>query len=202
MAATSAQDNFAKWAKIRREHDRALARHDELGMYKKSNHLFFFSFSGVQEVGRPAPLKRGYMMFKRVDGALTILTSPAAKNNSFQSKFNSYASATRWVSTNGLRLFLQFWHARTAVFRLPAGGWVPGWLEWVVGLPRAQGKGGVSVQVWGWVCVVVISLVSEGVVWVLGQLVKVRQTKGEEIKMGGVSTGGGGAQDREAKKSQ
>jgi CHD5-like protein len=31
MAATSAQDNFAKWAKIRREHDRALQRHDEIG---------------------------------------------------------------------------------------------------------------------------------------------------------------------------
>ncbi|ERF76151.1 hypothetical protein EPUS_01485 [Endocarpon pusillum Z07020] len=73
MAATSAQDNFARWAKIRREHDKALARHDEL----------------------------------------------AATNNSFRSKFNTYASATRWISTNGLRLFLQFWHARTAVFRLP-----------------------------------------------------------------------------------
>lgn len=82
-------------------------------------------------------------------------------------------------------------------------------MEWVVGLPRAQGRGAVSVQVWGWACVVVISLVSEGVVWVLGELVRVREGKkvgrrgeGEGMKMGTVNTGGGGAQEREAKKSQ
>jgi len=40
---------------------------------------------------------------------------------------------------------------------------VPGWVEWGAGWPRAQGRGGVSVQVWGWVCVVVISLVGEAV---------------------------------------
>lgn len=143
-----------------------------------------------------------YVPFSMGKGAYDICFPAAARNNSFRSKFNSYASATRWVSTNGLRLFLQFWHARTAVFRLPAGGWVPGWVEWAVGLPRAQGRGGVSVQVWGWVCVVVISLVSEAVVWVLGELVRVRERKGDEVKMGGVGAGGGGARGREAKKSQ
>lgn len=29
MNATSSQDEFAKWAKIRRNHDKALARYDE-----------------------------------------------------------------------------------------------------------------------------------------------------------------------------
>lgn len=92
---------------------------------------------------------------------------------------------------------------------MPPGGWVPQWVEWVVGLPRAQGRGAVSVQVWGWVCVVMISLVSEGVVWVLGELVRMREGekvdrrgKGEGMKMGTVHTGGSGAQEREAKRSQ
>ncbi len=66
-----------------------------------------------------------------------------------------------------------------------------------------QGKGGVSVQVWGWVCVVVISLVSEGCVWVLGELVRTREKKGKEgMGMGSVNAGGGGAQQKETKKGQ
>lgn len=159
MASTSAQDNFAKWAKIRREHDRALQNHDEI----------------------------------------------AAKSSSFRSQFNTYASSARWISTNGLRMFLQFWYARTPVFRLPGAerGWVPGWVEWVVGFPRAQGKGGVSVQVWGSVCVVVIGLVSEGLVWAVEEVVRLRgegMGKAEGMKMG--SNGGDGVEGNAEKKSQ
>lgn len=32
MNAVSAQDEFSKWAKIRREHDKMLAEHDKKGM--------------------------------------------------------------------------------------------------------------------------------------------------------------------------
>jgi tail-anchored protein insertion receptor len=32
MAAISAQDDFARWAKIRRQHDKALAEYDKTGM--------------------------------------------------------------------------------------------------------------------------------------------------------------------------
>jgi hypothetical protein len=32
MAAISAQDDFARWAKIRRHHDKALAEYDKTGM--------------------------------------------------------------------------------------------------------------------------------------------------------------------------
>jgi CHD5-like protein len=44
MAATSAQDNFSKWAKIRRKHDSTLQKHDEIGrlllplMHNQRNH--------------------------------------------------------------------------------------------------------------------------------------------------------------------
>ena len=107
-----------------------------------------------------------------------------AKATSFKSRFITYAAVVRWLATNGLRLFIQFWYARTAVFRLPisafsstdgdaatgarlanfAGGkgWAPRLVEWIVGFPRVKERGGVSVQVWGWVCVVVVGLLSDG----------------------------------------
>ena len=31
MNSTSSQDEFAKWAKLRRQHDKAVARYDEQG---------------------------------------------------------------------------------------------------------------------------------------------------------------------------
>jgi hypothetical protein len=33
LAATSAQDDFAKWAKLRRQHDKAVAEYDKVGTY-------------------------------------------------------------------------------------------------------------------------------------------------------------------------
>lgn len=83
---------------------------------------------------------------------------------------------------------------------------MPGVVEWVVGFPRAQGKGGVSVQVWGWVCVVVLGVVGEGFVWVGGgEWVRLKGEKkgmGEGMKMAGVGGGGGRQGEKEGKKSQ
>lgn len=31
MAAISAQDNFAQWAKVRRQHDKALSEYEKIG---------------------------------------------------------------------------------------------------------------------------------------------------------------------------
>ena len=79
----------------------------------------------------------------------------------------TYASGARWLSINGLRLAIQFWYSRTAAFRVPPG-WIPGAFAWVVGFPglkndqrvtNSEDRGtGVSVLVWGWVCVVVIGI--------------------------------------------
>lgn len=35
MSATSAQDDFAKWARLRREHDKAKAKYEENGTYSR-----------------------------------------------------------------------------------------------------------------------------------------------------------------------
>jgi tail-anchored protein insertion receptor len=33
LAAISAQDDFARWAKLRRQHDKAMEEHDKKGMH-------------------------------------------------------------------------------------------------------------------------------------------------------------------------
>lgn len=51
MSAVSAQDEFSKWAKIRRQHDKALAEHDKKGAscpnsvtFSRMNNMSLLSF--------------------------------------------------------------------------------------------------------------------------------------------------------------
>ena len=46
MNATSAQDDFAKWAKLRRQHDKAVAEYEEKCIYSQALHL-------LQKIKRP-----------------------------------------------------------------------------------------------------------------------------------------------------
>ncbi|KAK5145069.1 hypothetical protein LTR04_001405 [Oleoguttula sp. CCFEE 6159] len=115
MNGISAQDDFARWAKIRRQHDKAVAEHDK-------------SASALQ----------------------------ASK-----SRFDNAVTSFRWLSTNGLRFFLQYWYARTPLFWLPQG-WVPGYVEWILSFPRAP-IGSISIQVWGIACASVVKIVGEAV---------------------------------------
>jgi len=139
MAATSSQDEFAKWARLRRQHDKAMAEYDE----------------------------------------------KSSKVNSTRSKFDTTVTVARWLSTNGLRLFLQFWYSRTPIFYLPSG-WFPTYMEWLVAFPRAP-WGTVSIQVWGTACITVITLVGEaltaGVTWVGEQQMEKKRKQREKIKM-------------------
>ncbi|KAH7061451.1 CHD5-like protein-domain-containing protein [Macrophomina phaseolina] len=98
MNGVSAQDDFARWAKLRRSHDKVFAD------LQKSD-------SGIR---------------------------------SARTSFDTTVASIRWVLTNGLRFFLQFWYAKQPLFWIPQG-WVPGY-------------------VWGVACASVISLVSEALV--------------------------------------
>ncbi|KAL6714856.1 GET complex subunit get1 [Lecanora helva] len=116
LNATSSQDEFAKWAKIRRQHDKLEGEYDE-----KSNAL-----------------------------------------KSFKQTFDRTTHFLRWIGTNGLRFFLQFWFAKQPLFWIPRG-WVPGYVEWLLAFPRAP-TGSVSIQMWGIACATVIQLVGAAAV--------------------------------------
>ena len=169
LAATSAQDQFAKWAKLQRQYDKALAEHDKKCM---------LGFPSMRTL-------IGYKADRDLTTAQSLQT--------FKTSFESTVSVIRWLSTNGLRFFLQFWYAKQPIFWLPRG-WVPGYVEWALALPRAQ-TGSISIQVWGIACASVIQIVSAALVsaWALVLQQKSAQpSKGEPMKMG-ANTGGGQA---------
>jgi len=134
MNAVSAQDDFAKWAKLRRTHDKTVA---ELEKHSKRTWA-----------------RKTHFPILRASLAASLAAS--------KSKFDTAAAGARWVATNGLRLFLQFWFSRRPMFWLPKN-LAPGYVEWFLALPRAP-TGSVSIQLWGIACAAAIKLVSEAVV--------------------------------------
>src|SRR6186713_831081 len=133
LNATSAQDEFAKWAKLQRLYDKASADHEKKCM----------------SVLRSTKLER-------------LIFSPVQNLQAFKTSFDSTVSVLRWLGTNGLRFFLQFWYAKEPMFWLPKG-WVPGYIEWILAFPRAQ-TGSISIQMWGIACTSVIQIVSAAIV--------------------------------------
>lgn len=152
MNATSSQDEFAKWAKLRRQHDKAVEQYDA-----KANSL-----------------------------------------KSFRNNFNQAVTVARWLGTNGLRFFLQFWFAKRPMFWIPRG-WVPGYVEFLLSFPRAP-RGSVSIQVWGIACGTVVQLVGAAGAagWILVQKRREEQMRGGE--KGKVEMGVGGRGKGEGKK--
>lgn len=122
----------------------------------------------------------------------------ANKSKSFQSSFDRYVNITRMLSTNGLRFFLQFWFSKRPMYWIPRG-WVPGYVEWVLGLPRAP-MGSVSIQIWGAACGTAISIVGAAVVSVL-VLARERPEQGQEKAGEPVPMGFGGKATLDKKKS-
>ncbi|KAL4790658.1 protein get1 [Aspergillus venezuelensis] len=113
MNNTSSQDEFAKWAKLRRRHDKALSDYEALN----------------------------------------------SKLSSQKSSFDWFVKIFRWLSTTGLKMFIQFQYSKTPVFALP-GGWFPSPVEWILAFPRAP-TGTVSVHVWNSVCATAVTVIAE-----------------------------------------
>ena len=170
MNATSSQDQFAKWAKLRRQHDKALAQCDEKSM-------------------APGPFSHFALFEKRRANAC----GPTANSfKSFKSTFDRTVTVLRWGGTNGLRFFLQFWYAKKPLFWIPKG-WVPSYVEWLLAFPRAP-TGSVSIQMWGIACATVVQLVSAAVVAGI-VLVREQQQGRQKVKIG-ASDGGGKKEDQ------
>ncbi|KAL4870672.1 protein get1 [Aspergillus spectabilis] len=124
MNNTSSQDEFAKWAKLRRRHDKALSDYEALNQ----------------------------------------------KLSSQKSSFDRVVKIVRWLSTNGLKIFIQFRYSKTPVFALP-GGWFPYPVEWVLSFPRAP-QGSISVQVWNSVCATAVTVIAEIITGAVLQVTK------------------------------
>ncbi|KAI9815050.1 MAG: GET complex subunit get1 [Pycnora praestabilis] len=142
MSSTSSQDEFAKWAKLRRQHDKVLADYDKT----------------------------------------------SASLQTHKASFDSIVNVARWLSTNGLRFFLQTWYAKSAMFWIPQG-WLPFYIEWTLAFLKAP-RGSVSIQIWWIACASVIKLVSDAsvAIYVLATERKVGSNKGEPQKF---AAGGG-----------
>ena len=111
--------------------------------------------------------------------------SLAQSLQAFKAQFDSAVGVLRWLGTNGLRMFIQFWFSKQALFWLPKG-WVPGYIEWILAFPRAP-TGSISIQVWGIACASAISIVSASITAAAALLMEEKGTdkgKGEPMKMG------------------
>lgn len=137
MNATSSQDEFAKWAKLRRRHDKAMEDYEAMNR------------------------------------------SLSSKKTSFQFTVKT----VRWLSTTGLRFFLQFYFTKTPVFDLPPG-WFPYPVEWILSFPRAP-LGTVSNQVWGSACAAAISLSGDVVFAVLQRIQTAEKPLAQPVPAGG-----------------
>ena len=85
-----------------------------------------------------------------------------SSTDSTKTTFDSTVTTLRWIATNGLRMFLQFWYSKQAMFWIPKG-WVPYYAEWLLSFPRAP-LGSVSMQAWSLACGAIILLVSDAIV--------------------------------------
>lgn len=88
-----------------------------------------------------------------------------ASTDASRSSFDTSVSTLRWLATNGLRFFIQWWYSRRPIFWVPQG-WAPYYAEWLLSFPRAP-LGSVSVNVWALACAAVILLAHDAIVAVI-----------------------------------
>jgi tail-anchored protein insertion receptor len=107
-----------------------------------------------------------------------------------RTKFDSYLTTARLVSTRGVQWFLPFWYAKEPMFWLPHG-WFPYYVEWFASFPRAP-LGSVSIVVWQWACTGVLALVIETVVAIVGLARGGEPTRGAPVPAGQAGAEGDG----------
>ncbi|GAQ37288.1 guided entry of tail-anchored proteins factor 1 [Aspergillus tubingensis] len=155
MNNTSSQDEFAKWAKLRRKHDKTMEEYEAISTFDFRSQLRSIYWFGVWGTG----------WFKKEK--LTKAGSTDKQLSSQKTSFDWGVKIVRWFGTSGLKFFLQFWYSKTPVFHLPEG-WLPYYVAWVLSFPRAP-MGSVSIQIWSNVCATAITTMAEVVTAVLLQ---------------------------------
>ena len=144
----SAQDEFPKWAKLQRQHDKAIAEYDKLSTLRLLISLISFyivwSFPYLERLSK------------------ADVASAASSLQSSQSSFDTQFNVVRMVCTHGLRLFIQWFYNRTPLFWIPKG-WLPFYAEWLLSFPMAP-RGSISIYIWSIACGSVIKMVSDALV--------------------------------------
>lgn len=115
LVQTSAQDQFAKWAKLRRSVDKGIAELEKLSEY--------------------SPLAQAagciHMFLVTTSHALLSDSDLVASKSAFSAQFNSVV----WILTAGLQFAIGWWYRKSAVFYLPPNWFGP--LTWTLALPFA-----------------------------------------------------------------
>jgi hypothetical protein len=108
------------------------------------------------------------------------LSTLESSTDSTKATFDSAVSTLRWLGTNGLRMFLQFWHSKQAMFWIPKG-WVPYYAEWLLSFPRAP-LGSISIQAWFLACTAIIILVSDALVAIIALVTSSAVESGQKTR--------------------
>lgn len=159
LNATSSQDEFAKWAKLRRQHDKMLEELEKMS-------------TSPPPIYTHCPSVRGTT---QADPRLCLSCQTESGIDTTKASFDKTVTTVRWLSTTGARWFLPFWFAREPMFWLPHG-WFPYYAEWLISFPRAP-LGSVSVASWQLACTGVIALAADGIGAAVRLALEVRQSR-------------------------
>jgi len=116
LLKTSAQDQFAKWAKLRRSVDKGLADLEKLS----TSHLYYLTSDIFRH-----PSISSHLLITPADAEV------ASSKSGFSMKFNSLL----WLLTTGMQFAVGWWYRKQPVFYLPEGWFGP--LNWWLSFPFA-----------------------------------------------------------------
>jgi hypothetical protein len=162
LNATSSQDEFAKWAKLRRTHDKLL---EKLETSSKQPSITYDSHCVLPRAPILClqPLKETDM-----PNIKPFFTEKSLESS--QAKFNNYLNGVRLLLTRAPQYVVPFWYSKEPMFWLPYGLF-PYYAEWFLSLPRAP-LGSVSIVSWQVACSIFIRLIAE----LIGSVLKLYTT--------------------------
>lgn len=126
LARTSSQDEFAKWARLRRKVDKSLA-----DLEKISTSTRYRAQLGTVHLLSTFNLHLSTLP-STVWTKLIIDTTISSAQNGFKTKFATFL----WITTAGTQQFLVWWYKSKPVFWLPKG-WFPSIIIWILSFPSA-----------------------------------------------------------------
>ena len=170
LNATSSQDQFAKWAKLKRQHDKLLEQ-----LEKKS--------TSPETLTSVCPILVFVSAVREGEKAnVHCFTAEQAMAASRQ-KFDTYLNVARILLTRAPHYLIPLWYAKEPMFWLPSGLF-PYYAEWFLSLPKAP-LGSVSIMSWQVACTAIIKLMSETVAAVYALVVGSKTKEKEPVKVPG-----------------